>query len=595
LHLFLHAKNLFTLKPGIICSVAEALLHLGIYSSCSETHYRCRGKFAIFQKTAVNGGTTSQTMRTKIIKSVKWTAILFVVVAITLFAIRVYAAQRGPPLARWHTYVPHELKARELDTADWNQYLTQEAKIFDDVRTEVTEKLDPDGRVPMNRYFDGSPIYPGHFTQDFNRSFVLEPEGTPVGAVVLLHGLTDSPYSQRHIARFYRDHGFVAIVIRLPGHGTVPAGLVDAEWEDWTAATRLAVREARRRIGPSAPLHLVGFSNGGALAVKYALDAIADPLLSRPDRIVLISPMIGITHFARFAGIASLPALLPPFAEAAWLSVVPEFNPFKYNSFPVNGAVQSYRLTQALQRQIALYDRTGQLAGLPPIITFQSVMDFTVSTSAIITALYSHLPPNGSELVLYDVNRTVKFGALLRPSADTALARLLPSRPRNYRTTIITNADVPSGEEVERSIAAGQVAETDRPLGIAYPEGLYSLSHVALPFPMTDSLYGLTPDPKEDFGLHLGSLAPRGERNVLIASLDSLLRASSNPFFPYMIERIDEGIEGRNSTAKKAGAPASVPADDATNAEASGWSIHDMISFFLNFTRTSSEPSPDVP
>ena len=51
--------------------------------------------------------------------------------------------------------------------------------------------------------------------------------------------------------------------------------------------------------------------------------------------------MIGITAFARFAGIAALPALLPAFAKAAWLGILPEFNPFKYNSFPVNGARQS--------------------------------------------------------------------------------------------------------------------------------------------------------------------------------------------------------------------------------------------------------------
>jgi alpha-beta hydrolase superfamily lysophospholipase len=136
------------------------------------------------------------------------------------------------------------------------------------------------------------------FSQDFNRSYVLEPGRVPVGAVVLLHGLTDSPCSQRHIARVYRDRGFVAIVIRLPAHGTVPAALTDVEWEDWSAATRLAVREARRRTAPSSPLHLVGFSNGGALAFKYALDAIADPRLARPSRVVLISPMIGIMRFA---------------------------------------------------------------------------------------------------------------------------------------------------------------------------------------------------------------------------------------------------------------------------------------------------------
>src|SRR5262249_56701774 len=137
---------------------------------------------------------------------------------------------------------------------------------------------------------------------------------------------------------------------------------------DWAAATRLAVREARRRTAPTAPLHLIGFSNGGALALKYALDAIADPQEARPDRLVLISPMIGITRFARFAGLAGLPALLPAFAKAAWLGIVPEFNPFKYNSFPVNGARQSYRLTRVLQQQVARYGREGLLAELPPII-----------------------------------------------------------------------------------------------------------------------------------------------------------------------------------------------------------------------------------
>ena len=94
---------------------------------------------------------------------------------------------------------------------------------------------------------------------------------------------------------------------------------------------------------------MVGFSNGGALAMQYALDAIEDPQLPRPDRLILVSPMIGITAFARFAGLAALPAILPAFAKAAWLGIVPEFNPFKYNSFPINGARQSHRLTQALQ------------------------------------------------------------------------------------------------------------------------------------------------------------------------------------------------------------------------------------------------------
>jgi hypothetical protein len=46
------------------------------------------------------------------------------------------------------------------------------------------------------------------------------------------------------------------------------------------------------------------------------------------------------------------------------------------------------------------------LEGLPPVLTFQSVIDFTVSTPAIVRRLYASLPDNGgSELVLFDVNR----------------------------------------------------------------------------------------------------------------------------------------------------------------------------------------------
>jgi alpha-beta hydrolase superfamily lysophospholipase len=460
-------------------------------------------------------------------------------------AVRSYRALQGPPLEPWHTFVPVELRAEELDAADWPRYLAQEQEIFDSVRANVSQTLEADARVPYNRYFEGSPVFPPKFAHDWNRSYVLEPATAPRGAVVLLHGLTDSPYSLRHIARRYAEHGYVAIGIRMPGHGTVPAGLTDVRWEDWAAATRLAVREARRRVPAPAPLHLVGFSNGGALAVKYSLDAIEDSQLPRADRLVLATPMIGITRFARFAGLAGLPALLPPFAKAAWLSNLPEFNPFKYNSFPVNGARQSFRLTDALQAQIQRLSRAGKLSTMPPVLTFQSVIDFTVSTPAILTALYSFLPDNGSEIVLFDVNRTVKFGPLLRPSSFVALERLTPTTPQAYRFTAVVNAGDDTDATLERTIAPGETQATERPLGLAYPAGIFSLSHLAIPIPPDDPLYGTEPDPRNrtEFGLNLGALDARGERGALIVDQDFLTRLPSNPFFPYLLARVEEGIE----------------------------------------------------
>lgn len=472
----------------------------------------------------------------------KWILMLAAIGLFAILAVRAYLAHRAAPLGPWHTHVPDELTAAELARSDWTRYLEVESAIFTELEMAVTRQLDPADRVPANRYFDGSPLYPGRFAQDWNRSFVLEPDGPPTGAVVLLHGLTDSPYSLRNIARRYREHGYVAVAIRLPGHGTVPGGLTAVDWEDWTAATQLAVREARRRAGPGKPLHLVGYSQGGALAMKYALDAIDDPRLIQAERIVLISPMIGITAFARFAGLLGLPAIFPAFANAAWIGVLPEFNPFKYNSFPVNAARQSSLLSRLLQRRLARAAQDGRLDALPPILTFQSIVDFTVSTRAIVDSLYARLPANGSELVLFDLNRSVKFGPLLHSGGDLDPARLLPAAPRDYGTTLITNAETDRREVVARVIPAGATAERIERLGLPYPSSIFSLSHVALPFPPNDPLYGLEPDDAEDFGIRLGALSLRGERGALIVGADMLNRMSCNPFFPYLLDRIEEGI-----------------------------------------------------
>jgi hypothetical protein len=218
-----------------------------------------------------------------------------------------------------------------------------------------------------------------------------------------------------------------------------------------------------------------------------------------------------------------------------------------------------------------------------------------VSTSAIVSTLYDRLPANGSELVLFDVNRTVKFGPLLRRSADTALARLLPPAARSYRIAVITNADDSDDNAVERTIDAGASSEHTRPLGLAYPAGVYSLSHVALPFPTSDSLYGLAPDPAESFGINLGALAPRGERHVLIASLDALLRVASNPFFPYMIERIGETIEQRTARVTPAAvAAARSRRPDRENA-ISPWSFDDIRMFIQDSMLAPSDPETAPP
>ena len=126
---------------------------------------------------------------------------------------------------------------------------------------------------------------------------------------------------------------------------------------------------------------------------------------------------------------------------------------------------------------------------------------------------------------------------------------------RQFNSEVSTNIHPDTSEVMERVTAAGATTEQTRELGLSYPLGVFSLSHVALPFPVSDSLYGMFPDPLEEYGVSLGAVAPRGERGTLIVSLDSLIRMSSTPFFPYMLERIEEGIRPA-SVSKEAAQPA---------------------------------------
>ncbi|XXD07978.1 alpha/beta hydrolase [Klebsiella sp. R445] len=478
-------------------------------------------------------------------KVIRWglisTSVALLLLVGTLIA-RIYETENKLPLELWHTFIPTEMRQREIDRSDWNAYLEAEDRIFTEIKHNVVSKTLDSGDTEFNRYNSHSPVYPESFTDNWNRSYTLYPEQPVKGSVVLLHGLTDSPYSLRYIADHYYQTGYAVVGIRLPAHGTLPSALTDIEWEDWLAAVRLAVREATSRAGEHLPLHIVGFSNGGALAMKYTLDALEDTRLIMPQQVVLISPMIGVTQFARFAGLAGLPAIMPAFARAAWLNIVPEFNPFKYNSFPVNAARQSFLLTQVLQKQIINASRQNKLHHLPPILTFQSLLDSTVSTRAVVRSLYDYLPDNGSELVIFDLNRTINFRTLFSRSSDMALSRLLPPAVRQYSTTLVTNDGIKNGPMIARTTKAGSVLMQDQRLNLIYPEDIFSLSHVALPFPVTDSLYGREPSQPNRYGISFGTLVVRGESSVLHIGMDTLMRISSNPFFDYMAQRIEDGI-----------------------------------------------------
>ena len=63
--------------------------------------------------------------------------------------------------------------------------------------------------------------------------------------MLLLHGLSDSPYSHARDRREILAQGYYVLVLRLPGHGTVPAALIDVDWQDWAPPSSLPRKDAR--------------------------------------------------------------------------------------------------------------------------------------------------------------------------------------------------------------------------------------------------------------------------------------------------------------------------------------------------------------
>ena len=101
-------------------------------------------------------------------------------IALVMFlGLRAWDSQRGLPLEPGTPTSPTSSPPRNSTASTGPTTSPPSSRIFDEVRTEVTQKLTPEERVPVNRYFEGSPVYPGRFADDWNRSHVLEPDGPP--------------------------------------------------------------------------------------------------------------------------------------------------------------------------------------------------------------------------------------------------------------------------------------------------------------------------------------------------------------------------------------------------------------------------------
>jgi alpha-beta hydrolase superfamily lysophospholipase len=348
--------------------------------------------------------------------------------------------------------------------------------------------------------------------------------------------MSDSPYSMRSLAETLHGAGAHVVGLRIPGHGTAPSGLVDVEWQDMAAAVRIAVKHLQGVIGDR-PLVLVGYSNGGALAVEYTLAALENDQLRLPDRLVLLSPEIGITKLAALAVWQERLGHLLGLQKLAWNSILPEYDPFKYGSFALNAGKQAHLVTREIRLRIERLGKGKELERFPPTLAFQSVVDATVTAPVLVTGLLDPLPVGGHELVLFDINRIGDIEPILKRDYSAWLDDILSDADKSFAVSLVANESKETDVVVLQQRGQGETKIRTSALDLRWPRDLYSLSHVALPFPPDDPVYG-GPDAGESPGIQLGKLALRGERGVLEVSAADMLRLRWNPFHAYIEQRV---------------------------------------------------------
>ena len=470
---------------------------------------------------------------------------LLATLVLILLLLGARAAFTLPPLAPTH----HGGKWREhFDYQQYDsfaEYLADEQAFIDQVYHALQSVVAPEEKYGVNSA--NSPYLENY---NWNASFEIMPEGRPLrGGVLLVHGLTDSPYHLRAVGQIFAAQGYYVICLRLPGHGTAPGALVAVRHADWSRAVAFAAEMVLQKLRENGGGRFAvgGFSTGGALTLQYTLQAIRDNR-TVPDQLFLFSPAIAVTPVAFLANWHKLVAWLPFYEKFRWTDITREDDPFKYKSFPKNAADQIHLLTKAnrsLAQEVSA-DPALRIK-MPPMLAFQSPVDATVRASALVD-LFNQLGNAHSELVWFDINYAYA-GRVTEKKISTLTPDSLNHAYAIYRLIFASNRNQTEqpGAPVKCYASERQPQNPELNLRempdlqpLSWPARAFALSHVCIPISPNDPVYGEYASLGE---IPLNGLS--GEKGVLDDLDDDAAefqRIRYNPFFAWIKQRIEYAV-----------------------------------------------------
>ena len=178
---------------------------------------------------------------------------------------------------------------------------------------------------------------------DMRSPFQIKPQNNKCNkkdkiGFLLLHGLTDTPYSFTDIAP-YLSKQYRCATIRatlMTGHGTIPGDSLEVDYTEWVKMVTYGLSSFADEV---TGIYLIGFSTGSTLALHHIVKN--QPLAHKIHALIMLAPALKAK---------SKLAFLAPFMNMMfpYMATYNDTNAAAYESFSYNLAAQFYLLTQQL-------------------------------------------------------------------------------------------------------------------------------------------------------------------------------------------------------------------------------------------------------
>ena len=150
--------------------------------------------------------------------------------------------------------------------------------------------------------------------------FFIQPKNANGLGVLLIHGLFASPAELREYGRYLSEQGYTVLGIRLQGHGTSPYALREVSYQQWLKSVHKGLNILQAYCSK---LFVIGFSTGGALALKLAAES--------PEQIIGVVAVSVPIKFAN-ASFMLVPLLHNSNIFVQWMSSFEGLKPFIENN-----------------------------------------------------------------------------------------------------------------------------------------------------------------------------------------------------------------------------------------------------------------------